>query len=124
MPERTLYQHARSLKSIIESIDSVRTAELSGHREEILEVVIDTLKLESYSITQQELLSVLNAYNQLVPAGFIESGSGKFNVKVPGLIETSEDAFNIPVKQEGESVVTLGDLAEIKRDICGSKSIY
>ena len=77
VPERTLYQHARSLKTVIESIDSVRTAELSGHREEILEVVIDTLKLESYSITQQELLSVLNAYNQLVPAGFIDSGSGK-----------------------------------------------
>ena len=115
VPERTLYQHARTLKEVLESIDSVRTAELSGHREEILEVVIDTLKLDSYSITQQELLSVLSAYNQLVPAGFLESGSGKFNVKVPGLIETSEDAFNIPVKQNGESVVTLGDIAEIKR---------
>ena len=115
VPERTLYQHARILKEVIESIDTVRSAELNGHREEILEVLIDTLKLESYSVTQQELLSALNSYNQLVPAGSIESGSGKFNVKVPGLIESSEDAFNIPIKQNGDSVVTLGDLAEIKR---------
>ncbi|WP_417684140.1 efflux RND transporter permease subunit [Roseibium sp.] len=115
VPERTLYQHARRLKDQIESIDTVRSADLSGHREELLEVLIDSRKLESYSITQQELLNSLSQNNQLVPAGFIDSGAGRFNVKVPGLVETVEDVYSLPIKQSGEGVVTLGDVAEIRR---------
>ncbi|MCX2723197.1 efflux RND transporter permease subunit [Roseibium salinum] len=115
VPERTLYQHARRLKDEIEAIDSVRSADLTGHREELLEVLIDTQKLESYSITQQELLNALRMNNQLVPAGFIDGGKGRFNVKVPGLVESAEDVYTLPLKQSGEGVVTLADVAEIRR---------
>lgn len=115
VPERTLYKHARQLKDQIEAIPSVLEANLSGHREELLEVVIDTMKLESYNVTQQELLQSLSRNNQLVPAGFLDTGKGRFNVKVPGLIETREDVYSLPIKQNGEGVVTLGDVAEIRR---------
>ncbi|WP_422375873.1 efflux RND transporter permease subunit [Roseibium sp.] len=115
VPERTLYQHARRLKDQVEAIDTVRSADLKGHREEILEVLIDSQKLESYEITQQELLSSLSNNNQLVPAGFIDGGQGRFNVKVPGLIETALDVYSLPIKQSGEGVVTLSDVAEIRR---------
>ncbi|MBB4302609.1 multidrug efflux pump [Rhodobium orientis] len=114
-PERTLYRHARKLKDQIESIPSVLEANLSGHREELLEVVIDTMKLESYQVTQQELLDSLSRNNQLVPAGFLDTGKGRFNVKVPGLLETRQDVYELPIKQNGEGVVTLGDVAEIRR---------
>ncbi|MXN64320.1 AcrB/AcrD/AcrF family protein [Stappia sp. GBMRC 2046] len=115
VPERTLYRHARRLKDEIESIDTVRSADLTGHREELLEVVIDTLKLESYAITQQELFDALDRNNRLVPAGFIDDGQGRFNVKVPGLVETAEDVYSLPLKQSGEGVVTLSDVADIHR---------
>lgn len=115
VPERTLYRHARRLKDEIETISSVREAELSGHREELLEVVIDGMKLESYNITQAELLTSLTQNNQLVPAGFLDSGKGRFNVKVPGLVENAGDVYSLPIKQNAEGVVTLGDVAEIRR---------
>ncbi|WFE88066.1 efflux RND transporter permease subunit [Roseibium porphyridii] len=115
VPERTLYQHARRLKDQVEAIDTVRSADLKGHREELLEVLIDSEKLESYSVTQQELLTSLSNNNQLVPAGYIDGGQGRFNVKVPGLIENSLDVYSLPIKQSGEGVVTLSDLAEIRR---------
>ncbi|MEM5584154.1 efflux RND transporter permease subunit [Roseibium sp. AS2] len=115
VPERTLYQHARRLKDEVEAIDTVRSADLTGHREELLEVLIDTQKLESYAITQQELLNTLQLNNQLVPAGFIDGGKGRFNVKVPGLVETVEDVYSLPLKQSGEGVVTLADVADIRR---------
>lgn len=115
VPERTLYRHARRLKDEIETISSVREAELSGHREELLEVVIDGMKLESYDITQAELLTSLSQNNQLVPAGFLDSGKGRFNVKVPGLVESADDVYSLPIKQNAEGVVTLGDVAEIRR---------
>ncbi|MEM9104951.1 MAG: efflux RND transporter permease subunit [Pseudomonadota bacterium] len=115
VPERTLTQHARRLKDEIEAISSVREATLSGNREELLEVVLDLMRMESYDITQDELLSALTQNNQLVAAGFMDDGNGRFNVKVPGLVENAQDVFEIPIKQSGEGVVTLGEVAEIRR---------
>lgn len=115
VPERTLYEHARRLRDQIEAIPSVLEANLAGHREELLEVVIDTLRLESYNISQTELVNAVTLNNRLVPAGFIEAGEGRFNVKVPGLFRTSRDVYDLPVKVSGDGVVTLGEVAEIRR---------
>lgn len=115
VPERTLYNLARKLQDEIEAISTVREAKLNGAREEQLEVILDLLKLESYDITQQELLNALAQYNQLVPAGFIDDGQARFNVKLPGLVESAVDVFSIPIKQSGEGVVTLGQVADIRR---------
>ncbi len=115
VPERTLYGFSRRLKDELEAIDTVREANLRGNREEQLEVILDLAKLESYNITQIELLNALAQNNQLVAAGFIDNGAGRFNVKVPGLVEDAQDVYSIPIKQNGEAVVTLGDVSEIRR---------
>ncbi len=115
VPERTLYQSARRLKDAIQVIPSVLEANLVGHREELLEVVIDQVKLESYDIAAEELVRVVSQNNQLVPAGALDSGQGRFNVKVPGLFQTAGDVMGLPVKVSGDGVVTLGDVAEIRR---------
>ena len=115
VPERTLYQRARRLKDEIESVPSVLEANLSGHREELLEVIINVMKLESYNISQEELIAAITRNNQLVAAGFLDTGKGRFNVKVPGLIEGPDDVANLVIKQNGEGVVTLREVAELKR---------
>ncbi len=115
VPERTLYRFAKQLQDEIEAVPTVLEGNLKGEREEQLEVIINMARLESYDITQQELLQSLANNNQLVPAGFLDTGRGRFNVKVPGLIETAEDVYSLPIKQNGEGVVTLRDVAEIRR---------
>jgi multidrug efflux pump len=115
LPERTLFSHARKLKDEIEAIATVREANLSGNRNEMLEVELDLLKMESYDLTQVDLINALTQNNQLVAAGFIDDGESRFNIKVPGLVETGLDVYNIPIKQNGDGVVTLGDIATIKR---------
>ena len=115
VPERTIFNSARRLQDEIEAISSVREVNLKGSREEQLEVILDLVKLESYDITQQELLNALAQYNQLVPAGFLDDGNARFNLEVPGLVETASDVYEIPIKQNGEGVVTLGEVATIKR---------
>ena len=115
VPERTLYQRARRLKDEIEAIPTVLEANLSGHREELVEVIIDAPRMEAYNITQDELIQAVTRHNRLVPAGFLDSGAGRFNVKVPGLLQTASDVDAIPIKVSGDAVVTLGDVAEIRR---------
>lgn len=115
VPERKLYQLALELQDALETIPSVRSVELSGHREEVLEVLIDTARLESYALSLPDLLSILAHTNKLIPAGFIDNGQGRLNVKVSGLIQSHEELSSIPLKKNEEGVVTLGDVAELRR---------
>ncbi|GAB5376872.1 MAG: hypothetical protein AcusKO_33340 [Acuticoccus sp.] len=115
VPERTLFQHARRLKDELEAIPTVLSAELDGAREEQLEVILDKTALESYALDPIELLQTLSNNNRLVPAGFLDTGEGRFSVKVPGLIEDPEDVYSMVVKEQASGVVTVGDIAEVRR---------
>ncbi|WP_375570177.1 efflux RND transporter permease subunit [Ahrensia marina] len=115
VPERTLYGLARTLRDELENIDTILEANLVGHREEMLEVTIDLARLEAYGITQSQLLNALQLNNALVPAGVFDTGGGRFNVKVPGLIENADDLFSISLRENNDGQVLLGDVAEIRR---------
>lgn len=115
VPERTLYNYAVRLQDEIEAISSVREANLNGNRDEVLEVIVDLTTLESYNITPRELLDALRNNNVQIPAGTFDDGNGRFGLKVPGLVSSAEDVFSIAIKQSGEGVVTIGDVATLQR---------
>lgn len=114
-PERGLYRLARELQEDLEAINGVLEADILGEREEVLEIIVDPVKLETHNLSYQEIFAAVSSNNRLVPAGRIDMGEGRFPIKVPGLIKTAEDAFSLPVKQSGDAVVTLADVAEIRR---------
>lgn len=115
VPERKLYENARKLQDKIEALPNVLEAKLTGHREELLEIIIEPTKLEAYNVTYQELVSAVTKNNQLIAAGALDTGRGRFAVKVPGLVETASDIYDLPIKVSGDSVVTLSDLADVRR---------
>ncbi|MEO0991133.1 MAG: efflux RND transporter permease subunit, partial [Pseudomonadota bacterium] len=114
VPERTLLRVAKDLQDRIEGLDAVLEAGLAGQRDEMVEVVIDPLRLESYNVTANELINVVVNNNQLIAAGDIETASGAFAVKIPSSFDEPSDIYALPVKTNGDRVVTLGDLAEIR----------
>lgn len=113
--ERQIYETALSLRDDIESIPSVLSAEIRGDREEVLEVVIDPQALEAYQISGESLVSILQRNNRLIPAGSVDTGQGRFSVKVPSVVESASDIMDLPVQVSGDSVVTLSDVASIRR---------
>lgn len=114
LPERTLLRVAKQLQDRIEALEPVLEAGLAGHRDEMLEVVIDPLRLEAYNVTAAELINVVVNNNQLIAAGEIETPQGAFSVKIPSSFDEPRDVFSLPVKVNGDRVVTLGDLADIR----------
>jgi len=114
VPERTLLRVAKDLQTQIESLAPVLEAGLAGHRDEMLEVIIDPLKLEAYNVTAGELIGVVTNNNQLIAAGEIETANGAFSVKIPSAFDEPQDVYNLPVKVNGDRVITLGELAEIR----------
>ncbi len=113
--ERVLYQTAQTLKRQIESLPSVLEAKLAGHREEVVEAVVDISRVENYGITSGEIYSAVVNNNLLVPAGQLDTGEGRFAVKVPALIETQEDVYNLPLRATKDGVITLGEVADVRR---------
>ncbi|MEP4194139.1 MAG: efflux RND transporter permease subunit [Aliishimia sp.] len=113
VPERTMNRVAKDLQDRLESSDAVLEAGLAGNRDEMLEVIIDPLRLEAYNVTAAELIGVVQNNNQLIAAGEIETSQGSFAVKIPSSFDEARDVYNLPVKTNGDRVVTLGDLAEI-----------
>ncbi|AKS46548.1 multidrug efflux pump [Octadecabacter temperatus] len=114
VPERTLVRVAEDLQEVVEGIDGVLEASLTGQRDEMIEVIIDPLKLEAYNVTAGELINVVTQNNLLIAAGEVETAQGSFAVKIPSSFDEPRDIYTLPVKTNGDSVITLGDLAEIR----------
>lgn len=113
VPERTMARVAKDLQDDLEALDSVLEAGIAGNRDELLEVIIDPLRLEAYNVTAAELISVVQNNNQLIAAGEVETEQGTFSVKIPSSFKTAQDVYELPIKVNGDRVVTLGELAEI-----------
>ncbi len=114
VPERTLIRVAEELQTKVESIGGVLNAQLTGQRDEMLEVIIDPLRLEAYNVTAGELINVVTQNNLLIAAGEVETAQGSFAVTIPSSFDGPQDVYNLPVKTNGDRVITLGDLAEIR----------
>ncbi|TMM54252.1 efflux RND transporter permease subunit [Sulfitobacter sabulilitoris] len=113
VPERTMIRVAKDLQDDLEAVDAVLEAGIAGSRDEMLEVLIDPLRLEAYNVTAGELITTVQNNNQLIAAGEVETAQGTFSVKIPSSFDEAADVYALPVKTNGDRVVTLGDLAQI-----------
>jgi multidrug efflux pump len=115
LPERTLVRVAEELEDAIEGVPQVLDVAIQGKREELVEVVIDPQKVEAYDLRADAIIDAVARNNQLVAAGTLDTGQGRFAVKVPGLFQSLADIYAMPVKTAGDTVVTLEDVATLRR---------
>jgi len=115
LPERTLVEIARKLRDRIEAIPGVLDAEVGGDREELLEVIVDPAALDSYNLSFTDLVNYVSRNNRLVAAGALDTGQGRFSVKVPGVVEDLEDLLTMPIKTDNLQTVTFQDVATVRR---------
>lgn len=115
IPERTLTSIAQELKDALEALPGVLEADVAGEREEVLEIIVDPLVMETYSVDFAEVISLVANNNLLVAAGSIDSGAGRLVLKVPGVIEGIEEILSLPVKVTNNAVVRFGDVASVRR---------
>ncbi len=115
LPERVLAAAGRQLRDAIEDVPGVLEGSLQGARDDMVEVIIDPVKLSSYGLQLDQLIQGVNAGNSLVAAGQLEGAEGRYPVRVPSLIETVEDVANLPIVAGPDAVVRARDLATIRQ---------
>ena len=107
LPQRVLVNLTQELQDLIETHPNVLEAELNGVPEDLIEAIVDKSKLESYGISMNQLYQAVSNNNRVIPAGFQDTGSGRFAVNVPSVFSDLEDIESLPIKVSGNSVVTL-----------------
>lgn len=116
VPHRTLYKMARELRDEIEGrLPSVQKAQIKGDQQDVVEILLDPTRVEGYGLSFDTVIQNFTQNNQLIPAGNIEMRTGRFAVKVPGVLETILDIKELPIATNGDAVIRLKDVAEVKR---------
>jgi len=115
VPERTLQAISLQLQDDISSLTGVMEVNIVGTREELLEIIIDPLAMESYGLSPVDVLAFVENNNRLVAAGSMQSEQGRFAIKVPGVIESPEDVLGLPIKVDQGRVVRFRDIATVRR---------
>ena len=115
VPERTLLKLARDLRDKVKTVKNVLEVTIGGDREELFEIILDPVRMQSYGLDAAQLLAGINRANVLVAAGAMDTGHGRFAIKVPGLFESGRDILNLPLKVAGDAVVRVSDIADVRR---------
>ncbi|CAK3197084.1 multidrug efflux pump [Vibrio crassostreae] len=115
VPERTIVQIAREVGDKLESYRQILEVDIAGDREDIVEIIVDPLLMESYSLDQADIYNLIALNNRVVAAGFVDTGYGRFSVKVPSVFNSLKDVLELPIKVDGKQVVTFGDVATVRR---------
>ena len=113
--ERELYSATKYYQRQLEMLPDVLIAGISGHRDEVVDVVIDPSRLEQYGLRIDEIIQAVRVNNLLIPAGEMDAAQGRFGIKVPALIETAADIRKLPIRNNSDGTITLGDVADVRR---------
>jgi len=122
VPDRTLYRLARELKEELEGLPEILEANINGDREELLEAVVNPAQLEAYGVSNEALIQAVARNNRLIAAGAVDTGKGSFSIKIPSVIETTEDLLAVPLIATSNGVVTLGDVTDLRRTFKDAQS--
>lgn len=115
LPQRALVTIARDLEDRLEGLKEVLEVDMEGDRDDFVEILVDPLLLESYRLDLTEIAQLVSSNNQLVAAGNLDNGKGRFAIKVPAVFQKVKDLMELPVKVVDDQVVRFSDIAVIRR---------
>ena len=113
--ERGLITIARNIRDKIEGMQEVLEVDIGGDREDMLEILVDPLLMESYGLDHTDIYNLVERNNRLVPAGTMDTGNGRFAIKVPSVFENIQDLLELPIKVDGDRVITFKDVSTVRR---------
>lgn len=115
-----LSKAAEDIKEILETVSNVRKVELSGNREEVIQVQLIPSRLASMGVSTTQVVNAIQKANRDLPWDQIESDEIGTQLRYYGRFRSLEDLRDLPVTRlEGEvrRVVRLQEIAEVRRDL-------
>ncbi|GLS92172.1 multidrug resistance protein [Psychromonas marina] len=114
-PERAMISLARLMQDKLEGFAEILEVNIGGDREDMVEILVDPLLMESYQLNMNDIYNLISRNNRLVAAGIMDNGKGRFPIKVPSVFSSVKDVMEMPIKVTGDKVITFADVAQIRR---------
>ncbi|MCA1857823.1 efflux RND transporter permease subunit [Massilia oculi] len=96
------------------AIEGVSTVTVNGALRRELSVLLRAEKLREFGVSVSEVTNALRTQNTNAPVGKLRSELDEKGIRLVGRIERPEDFSQIVVKRNGDQIVRLNQVAEIK----------
>ena len=104
----------RNMVDRLSVLDGVSAIRVSGSRVLSVRIWLDREALAARDLTVQEVEDLLRRENVELPSGRIESVDREFTLRTNTGLSSPEDFARLVLKHEGDHVVRLGDVADVR----------
>ncbi|MDJ0568001.1 MAG: efflux RND transporter permease subunit [Pleurocapsa sp. MO_192.B19] len=116
-----LSKAAEELEDILETIPNVRKVDLSGNREEVIQVQLIPSRMITMGVSATQVANAIQQGNLDLPWDQIESDEIGTQLRYYGRFRSLSDLRNLPVARlsgdMGGRVVRLQEVADVRRDL-------
>ena len=105
---------AEDLEDEIEAVKGVLDVRVVGGIEREIQIIVDPDRATEYGVSMADLVTLARVENVNTPAGSMELGEAKFNVRVPGEFTSADEIKDLVVKAGPEGVVYVRDIADVQ----------
>jgi hydrophobe/amphiphile efflux-1 (HAE1) family protein len=95
-------------------VDGVADVQVGGSLKRELSVLLHAEKLREYNVSVTDVTGALSRQNTNAPVGKVRGPLDEKGIRLVGRIEQPEDFSQVVVKRNGDTVVRLNQVAEIK----------
>ncbi|MEE8379636.1 MAG: efflux RND transporter permease subunit [Gammaproteobacteria bacterium] len=97
-------------------VDGVSDVNVRGGAERQIQVLVDPYHLAERGITMTEFRNAIRLRNHDISAGDIDSGKRRYLLRTVGRFENLQNIEDLLIKRDGDSIVRLKDVAEVRLD--------
>ncbi|MEE2762887.1 MAG: efflux RND transporter permease subunit [Pseudomonadota bacterium] len=98
----------------MESVAGVSEVEVGGGADRQMQILVDEAALAQRGLSLVELRAAITGRNRDISGGEIEAGKRRYLLRTVGRFDDLEALEQLVVQRQGDSVVRLGDVAEVR----------
>ena len=114
LPMTELVKDADNIRDRLQRVKGIQKVFLLGERPQRLHINFDRAKLANLGLSAPDVLTAIQANNDLVPAGQIETAGARVYVRIDADLTDLQALANVPLRVNNR-VIRLGDIAEVER---------
>lgn len=108
-----LNEQAEELKSRLLKVKDLKEVEIHANPKQQIRISLNIDRMAQFKIPVSRVMSLIQSENINIPAGAIEIGDRKLNVKTSGSYDSLEEIENTVISTSGTQISYLKDIAEI-----------
>jgi len=102
------------VRTRMERVPGVSQVELRGGAERQIQILVDPVRLAQRGITLTDLRDAVRSRNRDISGGDMDSGKRRYLLRTVGRFDEMEDIGDLILRRQGDSIVRLSDVAEVK----------